>query len=102
MATIVIHDFDTKTSTNQKAVKSKWLLPMLLCLGMTVMSHYAYGVERNLAQNDNKDGRTDQMVVFNGDGRLSHIRIDAYKNGIMDTFQYYQNEFQISHLDAAP
>ena len=48
-----------------------------------------------LERDSNKDGKIDQIAHLNPQGKVIKLCIDSNADGIMDRFQYYENEFLV-------
>ena len=47
--------------------------------------------EKIVERDTNKDGKTDQAICFDLNGKVLKLEIDSNNDGVMDRFQYYQN-----------
>ncbi len=70
------------------------IVPLLFLLVFSFfMCHGpAFGKEKAVQQDSNKDGKIDRIARIDENGKIIGLEIDSNTDGVMDRFQYYSHE----------
>ncbi|MFP4446579.1 MAG: hypothetical protein ACLFPD_10090, partial [Desulfosudaceae bacterium] len=73
--------------------KKRWkFLIVVLLGGLLIGSSPALSRDRQVSKDLDQDGRIDQIVFFDQQGKITRLEKDSDGDGTMDQFQYYRDE----------